>query len=88
MSEGRHEKVVFPRESQTKKNLNSKKGKGAKEVCETRVTHHTLKTIIGGFVGKGETNSARKIYARIIMHVSSEKITGEEEMSISVSFSK
>lgn len=51
-------------------NLSLKKGKGTEEVRETRVAHHTLNTIARGFSNGGGTNSARKRYARTIMHVS------------------
>lgn len=51
-------------------NTSTKKGKNIEEVHETRVAHHTLNTILIGFVDGGETCSTKKRYAQSVMHVS------------------
>lgn len=52
------------------------------------MTHHTLNTIAIGFVGEGETSSARKIYARTMMHDRKEMPSKERDNQTTITFSK
>lgn len=65
-----------------------KNGKNTEEVRETQVTRHMLNTIVGEFVGEGETSSTRKRYAQTIINVRQKPSSEEEENPTIISFSK
>lgn len=56
-----------------------KKWKNTEEVRKTQVTRYTLNTIVGIFVGRGETSSAKKRYSWTVMHVRQKPSSEEEE---------
>lgn len=67
-------------------NLSTNKGKSTDEVRKTRVAHHTLNTISGGFFGGDETSSARKRYARSVMHVFKKLFSKEKGRHVAIIF--
>lgn len=85
---GQSEKRSPPREDPNSKNHAHKKGKNTEEVREARVTCHTLNTIAKGFVGRGETSSTRKRYARSVMHIEQKPPSERKEDPIVISFSR
>ena len=64
------------------------KGTESREGHETKTARHTLNTIAGGFAGGGETSSARKRYARTVMHVDQRSTDKPEDNPGTVTFSK
>ena len=62
--------------------------KKRKSIDKVNMTRHTLNTIAGGFVEVGKTSSARKIYARTVMHVSQESPLEERYNLAIITFSK
>lgn len=53
----------------SEKNLFDKKGPYRARRSELIITHHTLNTIAGRFVGNDESSSSRKRYVRQVMYV-------------------
>ena len=73
-----------PSNEKTSRTKNSE----SREGHETKTTRHTLNTIAGGFAGGGETSSARKRYARTVMHVDQKMTDEPEDNPGTVTFSK
>ena len=82
---GQLEKRSPPREDINSDNPTQKKGKSIDEICMTR---HTLNTIPIGFAREGETSSARKRYARTMMHDRKESPSKERDNQTTITFSK
>lgn len=69
-------------------NTATKKRKNTEEVRETRMTQHTLNTILRGFSGGGETSSDKKRYARTVTHVSQNPLSEREGKPTIIGFSR
>lgn len=76
-----------PREDRSSEDPTQKKWKNTEEVYEARITCHTLNTITWRFTGGGETKSARKIYARQVMHIEQKPPSVGKEFPVMTGFS-
>ena len=84
----RNDKRSPRREDPSSQKTSKTKSSESREGHETKTARHTLNTIAGGFAGGGETSSARKRYARTVMHVEQRMTDESDDNPDIVTFSK